>query len=143
VASKGGYAFEKEENMVSKASIDLFFYFRNKEAALAGPRIEIRYPHVKTTNFGQTIETRSPTKLNVAFVRGESGDPVDMSSLEVIGKKGLMTKKLTDKLLPYIKESEIEASDIKIPTGKFQLEVSIADTAGVKTVEKYILLVGK
>jgi hypothetical protein len=116
-------------------------YLSTRGAATKGPRIKVTYPSVKISDSGQTIETQSPTKLIVEFIENAFGGLVDMSTLEVIGKRGWFKKSLTEKLRPYVKGKVIQASDIKIPTGKFHLEVSIADRSGVKTVENYILVV--
>jgi hypothetical protein len=118
-------------------------FIGSRGASMDGPRIEITYPPMTTTAFGQTINTFSPTRLNVAFIQNDTGKPVDMSTLKVIGKKGWFTKTLTDAIRPYVKGTNIEASGLNIPTGKFHLEVSVADTDGAKTIEKYILVVGE
>jgi hypothetical protein len=60
---------------------------------------------------------------------------------EVIGKKGWFQKSLTKTLKPYIRGTKIDASNIKVGNGKYHLYVSIADMAGVKTEENYILIV--
>ena len=106
-----------------------------------GPRIQFLQPSVTLAAAGPTIETQSPTELIVAFEERSTGAPVDMSTLEVVGKKGFFKKTLTDNLKPYIVGSQIKATDIKIPHGKFHLEISIADTAGAKTTENYLLVV--
>lgn len=106
-----------------------------------GPRIEIKYPLVIDDDIVKKIETHSPTNLNVEFFKGPAGEQVDMSTLEVIGKNGWFKKSLTNKLKPYIRGTKIEASNIKIGKGKYHLYVSIADMAGVKTEEDYILIV--
>lgn len=106
-----------------------------------GPKIKITYPLVQETIDGPRIETRSPTKINVIFLQNELGNPVDMTTLEVIGKKGFFTKKLTDKFKPYISGTTIEVPPIKVPKGKFHLKVSIADAQGLKTLENYLLVV--
>ena len=109
--------------------------------ASEGPLINIKQPTVKMAAIGPTIETQSPINLIVSFGKSASGKPADMDSLEVIGKKGIFTKKLTNKLRPYIIDSQINAPNLAIPNGKFHLQVKIADTAGVETVENYLLLV--
>ncbi|QTA82302.1 Uncharacterized protein dnl_46760 [Desulfonema limicola] len=110
-------------------------------SASTGPRIEIKYPLIKSTNSGPTIETTSPSDMSVIFTKRKDGNPVDMSSLEVVGKKGWLKQSLTDKFRPYIKGEEIKATNMPIPKGKFHLQVSIADTGGLKTVENYLLIV--
>lgn len=106
-----------------------------------GPRIEIKYPSVIDDDIVKKIETHSPTSLNVEFFKNETGEEVDMGTLEVIGKKGWFQKSLTKKLKPYIRGTKLEASNIEIGRGKYHLYVSIADMAGVKTEENYILIV--
>jgi hypothetical protein len=49
---------------------------------------------------------------------------------------------LTDTLRPYIRDDSIEVSRVEIPTGRFVLNISIADTSGNVTDALYRLEVG-
>jgi hypothetical protein len=115
--------------------------FPTRTVSAKGPRIKFMQPPVTLAAKGPTLETQSPTDLIVSFGESSSGNPADMSTLEVVGKKGFFKKALTDKLKPYIVGSQIKATNIKIPNGKFHLQISIADTAGVETIANYLLVV--
>lgn len=115
--------------------------FGTRSLPAKSPKIEVVYPTVKLTESGQLVETQSPTKLIVNFVKPPAGEPIDMNTLEVTGRKGFLKKSLTNKLKPFIEGTTLEASKIKIPSGKFHLEVSISNLAGERTVENYVLVV--
>ncbi len=117
------------------------YFMVTRGNASNGPRIEIVRPSVTIAEAGPTIETQSPTEFFVSFEKSASGNPADMRTLKVIGKRCFFIKELTERLKPYIVGSKIKASNLKIPNGRFHLEVSIADTAGVETVEHYQLVV--
>jgi hypothetical protein len=102
-----------------------------------GPRIVVKSPPISQSDGVPTIETTSPTTLSVAF--DDDRSPVDMSTLEVSAHKGFFSKSLTAMLQPYIRENALEVSNASIPTGRFLLEVSIADQAGNRTDETYRL----
>jgi hypothetical protein len=116
---------------------------RKKESrsACQGPYIDIRYPAVITSDGRKIIEIQSPMRLDIAFVKREAGDSVNMNSLEVTGKKGWFSKRYTDRIRPYVDGNMINVSGVSIPSGTFYLQVSIADVAGVRTTEEYILVV--
>jgi hypothetical protein len=65
--------------------------------------------------------------------------PVDMSSLEVSAHKGFFSKSLTATLRPFIHGKSLQVTNASIPTGRFLLDVSIADQAGNRTQETYRL----
>jgi hypothetical protein len=135
--SSSGFSYDQAKTEGS----DIETQERARPIIVAGPHIEFMYPPVRTTDVGKTIETQSPAILNIAFLRSETGHPVDMSTLKIVGIKGWFRRTLTEKVRPYLNGTHIEIGDIKLPAGKFHLIVSIADTAGVKTVEDYILVV--
>lgn len=116
-------------------------FLATRGVSTKGPRIEIMRPTVKMAAAGPTIETQSPTDLIVSFEQSALGKPVDMETLSVVGKKGFFSKTLTEKLKPFVVGSQIQASNLTIPKGKFHLQVSIADTEGIETVENYLLVV--
>lgn len=103
-----------------------------------GPRIEFSQPEVTLSKEGPTVKIQPPAKLVVFFFEGKSGKPVDMSTLKVVGKKWGFSNNLTKRLRPFIVGQKIDAANVEIPSGKFHLEVSIADTSGMKTVANYI-----
>jgi hypothetical protein len=104
-----------------------------------GPTIIVRRPPLTPGDI-PTIETQSPTALDVIFEPRYA--PVRMDSLNVTARKGLFSKSLTELLRPYIRGDTIEVSRVEIPTGRFMLDVSIADTEGNATNTSYHLEVG-
>lgn len=101
-----------------------------------GPVIVVRSPPIV---FGDipTIETATPASLVVLFEPRSA--PVDMNSLDVEAHKGFFSKSLTDRLRPYIHGDTIKVNDVRIPAGKFTLDISISDQAGDTTVNTYRL----
>ena len=99
-------------------------------------------PEVSMSNQGQTAEMLSPARLKISFGENpESGESVDMASLDVKAVKWLVSISLTDRLKPYIQGTTLEAEKVEIPKGKFHIEVSVADAKGEKTVENYLFVV--
>jgi hypothetical protein len=101
-----------------------------------GPQIFFKNPIVEETDKGLFINAPSEMDLLVIFEDGIS--PVDMNSLEIKARKGWFSKNLTKRLLPYINEKSIKADNVKIPSGRFKLEIKIADTAGNESVREYL-----
>ncbi|OQY58022.1 MAG: hypothetical protein B6245_14015 [Desulfobacteraceae bacterium 4572_88] len=111
-------------------------------SASPGPRIMMEAPEVSMSNQGQTAEMLSPARLKISFGENpESGESVDMASLDVKAVKWLVSISLTDRLKPYIQGTTLEAEKVEIPKGKFHIEVSVADAKGEKTVENYLFVV--
>jgi hypothetical protein len=108
-------------------------------ALSVGPQIIVRRPKTVPGDI-PTIETQSPTDLDVVFEPRDA--PVRMDSLNVEARKGFFSKPLTAMLRPYIRGDSIEMSQVKIPTGRFMLDISIADTSGNITDTTYRLEVG-
>ena len=104
-----------------------------------GPRIAIKSPPVKETSQGPVIEVVSPIDLVVSFEKNLA--PVNMSSLEVTARKGIFSKSLTDRLKPFIRETSLEAKGVQLPTGKFKIQISIADKNKEETVQTYRVIV--
>jgi hypothetical protein len=102
-----------------------------------GPRVVIRQPKVEVISAGNMIRTATPTNLLVVFEEYKA--PVDMASLEIKAKKGIFSKSLTPMLKPYIQGTTIQVGDLEIPVGRFSIEIEIADKAGAKTAEIYLL----
>jgi len=104
-----------------------------------GPKIVVRRPPLMPGDI-PTIATQSPTDLLVIFEPRDA--PVSMDSLNITARKGLFSKSLTELLRPYIRGDTIEVSRVEIATGRFMLDVSIADTKGNTTNTSYRLEVG-
>ena len=104
-----------------------------------GPRIVLRRPDITGTGKTPTVTTSSPTDLTVIFERNRA--PIDMDSLQVKARKGIFKKSLTKRLQPYIQGTSIVAQKVKMPSGKFIIEIDIADQEGVRTFQRYYLQV--
>ncbi len=109
-------------------------------ALSAGPKIIVRRPQIMPGEV-PTIETQSPADLDVMFEPRDA--PVRMDSLNVEARKGFFSKSLTELLRPYIRGDALELSKVEIPTGRFMLDISIADSNGNTTATTYRLEVGR
>lgn len=105
-----------------------------------GPVISLVKPALKDAGAEPpSVETISPVHLVVHFK--ERNAAVDMNSLQVYGKKGILKMSLTDRLKPYIKGTTLEAPDVQVPKGRFLVVVSVQDVNGQKTQKSYRLLI--
>ena len=101
-----------------------------------GPVIELLEPEPEVGEDGPAIVAPSPLSLRARFTAKDR--PVDMDSLEIIGRRKSFppaTVDLTDRLREYVTEDRLEARDLKIPRGRYLIEVAIADEEGFETVE--------
>jgi hypothetical protein len=114
-------------------------YYASKALPGNGPIIIIQVPETAKNSDIPTIETTTTTDLLIVFQDGRT--PVDMETLQVVAKKGFFKKSLTHRLKPYIQGTSLHARSVTIPTGKFLIQVSIADRGGIKTTETYLLKV--
>lgn len=112
------------------------FRFR---ALAKGPRILFKDPQVKTSSEGAFVELVTPADFWLVFE--SAGTPVDMRSLKVQARKGFFSKSLTGVFSPYIQGTSLQVEDVKIPKGRFLIEISIADAKGAVTTESYRLQV--
>ena len=103
-----------------------------------GPRIDVQLPIIKDES-NPTLEAVSPLSMQVVFQ--ENNGPVDMESLEVTAKKGFFSKSLTDRIKPFIEGTTLKTSGLKIPNGKFKIQISIADLQGNQTSSEYRLII--
>jgi hypothetical protein len=104
-----------------------------------GPRIVLRRPDITGKGKTPTVTTSSPTDLTVVFERNRA--PIDMTSLQVEARKGMFKQSLTKRLQPYIQGTSIMAQQVKMPSGKFIIEIDIADQEGARTFQRYYLQV--
>jgi hypothetical protein len=104
-------------------------------SSTVGPRIVMQSPQLHETRVERTIETVTPLDLLILFEANRA--PVDMDSLQVTARKWFFTKSLTALLRPYIWGTTLQGQEVKIPEGRFLLEIEIADVNGMKTVETY------
>ena len=102
-----------------------------------GPRILVQEPVVKQTANGAVIETTPATSFFIVFE--PNGSPVDMESLEIKAKKGILSMSLTPRLKPFIEGTSLKAGSVTVPEGRFLIQIEILDKAGAKAVEQYRL----
>ncbi|MCP5002978.1 MAG: hypothetical protein GY941_03370 [Planctomycetes bacterium] len=114
---------------------------RTRGALPDGPLIRVKDPQIKNSYYGPTVRIFSPAKILVSFE--ENRAPVDMESLQIKAKKGFITKTLTNRFKPYIEGTSINVEKMRVPTGRFTLNVKIADINGSETSETYRLVVKK
>ena len=104
-----------------------------------GPRISIKAPRIEGTATGSVIQMRTPGDLWVEFE--QVGAPVNMHTLAVQARRGMFSKSLTDVFEPYIQGTRLRAENVQLPSGRFLIEISIADVKGTATAETYRLQV--
>ncbi|HJR05633.1 MAG TPA: hypothetical protein VKA83_28560 [Methylomirabilota bacterium] len=102
-----------------------------------GPRILVQEPIVRQTSNGPVIET--PPSMSFFIVFEANGSPVDMESLEIKAKKGILSMSLTPRLKPYIEGTSLKVGSVTVPEGRFLIQIEILDKAGAKAVEQYRL----
>jgi hypothetical protein len=102
-----------------------------------GPRIVVRAPVVRQTADGAVIETTPATRFFIVFE--PNGAPVDMDSLEIKARKGVLSMSLTPRLKPFIEGSALKAESVTVPEGRFLIQIEILDTSGARATERYRL----
>lgn len=110
---------------------------RRQALSTAGPLIAVRSPNVQPTKPTPTIETTTPIHLAVHFMAHEA--PVKLQTLEICGKAWGVERCFTDKLKPYLnaRTNMLDVPTLEIPTGKYVIEIRIADKQGQMTVADY------
>ena len=94
--------------------------FLAKEESMAGPIIKIEKPDSDKL-YNDLID------ILIHFDRNPIGESVDMNSLRVIYLK-MFGIDITDRILPYVKETRIDANGINFPEGEHEFEIRIKDT---------------
>jgi hypothetical protein len=114
---------------------------RRQALSALGPLIAVRSPRVQPTQPIPTIETLTPVNLTVHFM--ENGAPVKLETLEMCGKAWGFQRCFTDKLKPYLNANTnlLDVPNLDIPTGKYVIEIRIADEQGQETVAYYKIAV--
>jgi hypothetical protein len=87
-----------------------------------GPVIVLKHPRMLK-------RLHSPIDIFVAFEPGESGKPADMETLKVT-LVGFININITDRLREYIKGSNLDVKEAKLPSGKHRLRMRIKDIDG-------------
>jgi hypothetical protein len=114
---------------------------RRQALSALGPLIAVRSPRVQPTQPIPTIETPTPVNLQVHFM--ENRAPVKLETLEMCGKAWGFQRCFTDKLKPYLNANTniLDVPNLDIPTGKYVIEIRIADEQGQETVAYYKIAV--
>jgi hypothetical protein len=87
-----------------------------------GPVIVLKHPKMLKS-------LHSPIDIFIAFEPGESGKPADMETLKVT-LVGFININITDRLREYIKGSNLDVEEAKLPSGKHRLRMRIKDIDG-------------
>ena len=97
----------------------------------------------KETSAGPIIKIKKPDPdklynvlidILIHFDRNPIGESVDMKSLRVIYLK-MFGIDITDRILPYVKETRIDANGINFPEGEHEFEIRIKDTNELESNE--------
>ncbi len=114
---------------------------RRQALSTRGPLIAVRSPSVQPTKPIPTIETTTPIHLTVHFLA--QGAPVRLETLEVCGKAWGFQRCFTDKLTPYLNATThmLDVPNLEIPTGKYVIEIRVADEQGQETIVYYKIAV--
>lgn len=101
----------------------------------SGPRIVFRNPGIVVQRDQiPLIETTVPFDLHIVFESAGAAE-VDMNTLKIMAKKGFWPNiEYTKKLRPYVEGTTLQAESVKIPTGRFRIQIEIADQNQNKTI---------
>ena len=94
---------------------------------MAGPIIKIKQPDPDKL-YNDLID------ILIHFDKNPIGGSVDMASLRVIYLK-MFGIDITDRILPYVKETRIDANGIKFPEGKHEFEIRIKDKEKMESAQ--------
>ena len=94
---------------------------------MAGPIIKIKKPDPDKL-YNDLID------ILIHFDKNPIGESVDMTSLRVIYLK-MFGIDITDRILPYVKETRIDANGIKFPEGKHEFEIRIKDKEKMESAQ--------
>jgi hypothetical protein len=115
---------EAEVKGVSESGDKLF---KVKKQSMAGPVIKVEKPDPDHL-YDDLID------ILISFDKNPIGEPVDMKSLRVIYLK-MFGIDITDRILPYVKETRIDANGIKFPEGEHEFEIRIKDNEQMESSE--------
>jgi hypothetical protein len=87
-----------------------------------GPEIVLKNPKMFK-------KLRSPIDIFIAFEPGKSGKPVDMETLKVT-LIGFIDINITDRLREYIRGTNLDVQEAKLPSGEHRLRMRIKDVDG-------------
>ena len=95
--------------------------------SMAGPIIHVEKPDPDQL-YDDLID------ILISFDKNPIGEPVNMESLRVIYLK-MFGIDITDRILPYVKETHIDANGIKFPEGEHEFEIRIKDNEQMESSE--------
>ena len=101
--------------------------FQVKILSMAGPFIKVEKPDPDHL-YNDLID------ILISFEKNPIGEPVDMKSLRVIYLK-MFGIDITDRILPYVNETRIDANGIKFPEGEHEFEIRIKDSEQMESSE--------
>ena len=101
--------------------------FSVNKQSMAGPIIKIKKPDPDKL-YQDLID------ILIHFEENPMGESVDMTTLRVIYLK-MFGIDITDRILPYIIETRIDANGIKFPEGEHEFEIRIKDTEGMASAQ--------
>lgn len=107
--------------------------FQVKKQSMAGPIIKVEKPDPDHL-YDDLID------VLISFDKNPIGEPVDMDSLRVIYLK-MFGIDITDRIRPYVKETQIDANGIKFPEGEHEFEIRIKDNEQMESSETFKLKV--
>ena len=103
--------------------------FPINQQSVAGPIIKIEKPDSDKL-YNDLID------ILIRFDRNPIGESVDMKSLRIIYLK-MFGIDITDRILPYVKETRIDANGINFPEGEHEFEIRIKDTNELESNEVF------
>lgn len=142
VSANETWLFTEDDAVQLRVSAEDWLILERPRGISLGPRIVIEQPSMVLLPDGPSVETASPTTFQIRFEPHPEGGAVDLESLTITARRVRMPRfkrELTDKLLRFLRGDEILAEDIKVPRGRYLVDIAIADTAGIQTVETFRL----
>ena len=109
---------------------------RSRQSMQGGPSIVLERPDMALqTGAIPTVETSSPLDLAIIFEPSSDDREVNMNTLKVMVKKGFWPAvEYTNKLQPYVHGTALRVENVQIPTGRYRIQIEIADHRGLKTI---------
>ena len=103
--------------------------FSVNKQSMTGPIIKIKKPD-------QDKLYKDLIDILIHFDKNPMGESVDMTTLRIIYLK-MFGIDITDRILPYIKETRIDANGIKFPEGEHEFEIRIKDKGEMKSAQTF------
>lgn len=109
------------------------------QVAMRGIRKDGPEVLIKSPANGTVFTENDQIMVEVVFNPSNRGQPADMSSLDVVVKKGWFGKNITDDLIDHLEDNRLFAESVSMSgyTGSFKFEISIKDMAGQLTEEVF------